>query len=70
LLYTDGLTDVHNAKKEYLDEDILQSFCQHNCHLSATKFNQALNGFVNEFKGDIPYPDDITVFTCKIYPEK
>jgi phosphoserine phosphatase RsbU/P len=70
LLYTDGLTDVHNAKKEYLDEDILQSFCQHNCHLSATKFNQVLNGFVNEFKGDIPYPDDITVFTCKIYPEK
>jgi phosphoserine phosphatase RsbU/P len=70
VLYTDGLTDVLNAKNEYLDEEILTKFCIKNYHLSADKFNTALNEFVTKFKGDLPYPDDITVFTCKIYPTK
>jgi phosphoserine phosphatase RsbU/P len=70
VLYTDGLTDVMNAKGDYLDEEVLNKFCLNNYHLSADKFNKALNEFVAEFKGDLPYSDDITVFTCKIYPTK
>ena len=67
LTYTDGLTDLINEKNEFFSTTLLENFLrQHDCS-SAAKFNQDLIKHIDIFKGNNPYPDDISVLTCKIF---
>ncbi len=65
--YTDGLTDVRNAAGEDFSEDMVLEFLQKNAHLPAKDINTLLLQEVEAFKGDEPYPDDITVLSCRIF---
>lgn len=64
--FTDGVTDLVNAKNEYLTENKLIAFSKEHFRLSAESFNEALYRFVLDFKGEKSFPDDFTVLTCKI----
>lgn len=65
--FTDGLTDVQNDAGAFFDEDMLKEFTLKNEHDSATIFNQKLMDAIELFKGDLSYPDDIAVLTCKVF---
>jgi sigma-B regulation protein RsbU (phosphoserine phosphatase) len=65
--YTDGLTDVRNEKGEDLSDEILLEFLKEHAHLPAKVINEKLLHFVDQFKGDEPYPDDITVLSCRVF---
>ena len=64
--FTDGITDLTNAQGAYLSEEKLINFSKTHFHLSANHFNDKLYQYVLDFKGTQPFPDDITVLTCKI----
>lgn len=65
--YTDGITDLQNKNDEYFDVPILKEFAIRNAHFSAKDFNDELLDFMDEFRDDKPYPDDLSVLTCKIF---
>ena len=67
--FTDGVTDLTNKKGQYLSEKKLIDFSNKHFHLPSKEFNDALFQYVNEFKGNLPFPDDFTVLTCKVKPE-
>ena len=65
--YTDGITDLQNNKDEYFELEILEEFALKNSHFSAKEFNLELMSFMNSFRGSQPFPDDLSVLTCKIF---
>lgn len=70
LLYTDGLTDLRNEKGAYFDDDMLAEFALKNYHLNVPDFNTALMNEINEFKGNLDFPDDISVLSGRIFVDK
>lgn len=66
MMYTDGLTDLRNARGEYFDEDCLQAFVGEHHGRSAEDFNKYLLEEMESFKGKQAYPDDIAVVSFKI----
>ncbi len=68
LSYTDGLSDIQNEFGDYYDDGTLIDFVLNNYNLKPLDFNQALIERINQFKGSLSYPDDITVLTCKLFP--
>ncbi len=64
--FTDGVTDLTNNEGQYLTEDKLIHFTNINFLLSSKEFNDSLFQYVQEFKGNLPFPDDFTVLTCKV----
>lgn len=67
LTYTDGLTDLRNNDNEFFETELLEKFLiNHSCD-SAIDLNKDLIKHIDKFKGDQPYPDDISVLTCKIF---
>lgn len=67
VLYTDGLTDIQNDEGTYFDENELFPFVKDHCSLSAEAFNDKLQEKIEVFKGNKPFPDDVSVLTCKIH---
>jgi sigma-B regulation protein RsbU (phosphoserine phosphatase) len=67
VMYTDGLTDLRNEDEVFFDENQLHPFVKENYLLSADAFNQKLQEKIDSFKGDRPYPDDVSVLTCRIH---
>lgn len=67
LSFTDGLTDLKNAKGDYLNEEMLYDFVKDHYQKSASEFNQLLMDKLEKFKADKTYPDDFTVLSCKIF---
>lgn len=65
--YTDGLTDVRNDAGEDFSEDKLITFLQKHVQLGAKELNTQLLEHVEMFRGHQPFPDDITVLTCKVF---
>lgn len=65
--YTDGLTDVCNTAGEDFNDDMLLDFLQANLHLPVKEINEKLLIQVEKFKGEQPYPDDITVLSCRLF---
>lgn len=65
--YTDGLTDVRNAEGEDFGEEKLMSFLLANPGLSAKEMNTRLLKHIEEYRERTPFPDDITVLTCKVF---
>ena len=67
LIFTDGITDIRNAKGEDFNEDLVIKFTEENKNLSARPFNEKLMKHIDTFKGDEEYPDDITVLTAQFF---
>jgi sigma-B regulation protein RsbU (phosphoserine phosphatase) len=66
-MYTDGLTDVRNEAGDDFGEDKLTTFLQQNATLNAKDMNTQLLAHVEKFCERAPFPDDITVLTCKVF---
>ena len=68
LVYTDGVTDFENEKKEYYGVERLQDFILKHHTLDAEKFNKKLMEEVKAFKGvGGIFLDDITLLTCRFF---
>lgn len=65
--YTDGLTDICNKAGEEFGEHRLVEFLQLNAHLPAKELNTKLLNHIETYRERQPYPDDITVLTCKVF---
>jgi sigma-B regulation protein RsbU (phosphoserine phosphatase) len=65
--FTDGLTDVQNTVGEPFGEDNLVRFMQANAGLSAEDLNKQLLHHIEIYRESEPFPDDITVLTCKFF---
>ncbi len=65
--YTDGLTDVRNKNHDEFGENHLITFLKGHAHLSAKELNTQLLAHIERFREREPYPDDITVLTCKVF---
>jgi phosphoserine phosphatase RsbU/P len=65
--YTDGLTDVRNSKGEDFGEQQLTQYLLEHCQDSARELNELLLQHIERFREREPYPDDITVLTCKVF---
>lgn len=63
--YTDGLTDIRDDEGNYFSEEYLLPFLQQHVTLDAKDLNTRLWEYVRNFKQKQPFPDDITVLTCK-----
>jgi len=63
---TDGLTDIVNELDQYFDDTHLLAILEGaDTATSAEALNETLMKEVDQFRGSIPYPDDIAVLTCK-----
>lgn len=65
--YTDGITDLQNDQDEYFELEILEEFAIENASDSAKEFNFHLMEYMEDFRGNNPFPDDLSVLTCKIF---
>jgi sigma-B regulation protein RsbU (phosphoserine phosphatase) len=65
LTFTDGLTDLRNAKGEFFEEEYIEETISSYSGHSAKEFNQLLLAQMEQFKGEMAYPDDIAVLTCR-----
>jgi sigma-B regulation protein RsbU (phosphoserine phosphatase) len=65
LAFTDGLTDICNAKGELFEETHIERVIEGDQGHSAKEFNEILSARMEAFKGDKEYPDDIAVLTCR-----
>ena len=67
LTYTDGMTDLQNDIGDYFEEPLLEQFVLSSKRDSAKEFNIHLMDFMNNFRESQPFPDDLSVLTCKIF---
>ena len=62
--FTDGLTETHNEDDEYFGEERLEKLINDSHDLSYLHNNILQE--VDAFRGGIPFPDDITVLSCRV----
>ena len=63
--YTDGLTDTVNSKDEALSIDEIENILIKNKNSNCEFINKAMLFYLEEFKGEMPFTDDIAMLTCK-----
>ena len=69
-LYTDGVPEATNAENKLYGEDRLLSFMSQNASMEATKLLPALKANIDEFVGEAPQFDDITMLMFDYKPKK
>jgi len=67
LSFTDGLAELQDSEGQYFDDDMIESFVLKKKGDTPDDFNAKLQGEIDDFRGDVPYNDDIAILTCKIY---
>ena len=65
VLYTDGVTDATNAKRELFGRPRLRQVLGAHRHLPADELASAVDAAVAEFVGDAPQADDFTLLVAK-----
>ncbi|HET6580407.1 MAG TPA: PP2C family protein-serine/threonine phosphatase, partial [Methanoregula sp.] len=65
VMYTDGVTESINAKEELFGEERLSAIIRKNARLSAHEILDLILSGVQEFAGDMPQFDDITLMVIK-----
>jgi anti-anti-sigma factor len=65
LIYTDGVTEAMNDRREQYGESRLLSIIRKSGHLPPQDFIAALERDIRKFTGDYPQNDDITVVAVK-----
>jgi sigma-B regulation protein RsbU (phosphoserine phosphatase) len=58
---------VRNSDGEEFGEDKLLDFLKQHSTESAKELNTKLLNHIEDFRGREPWPDDITVLTCKVF---
>ena len=69
-LYTDGVPEATNAENKLYGEDRLLTFMNQNANMKATAFLPALKANIDEFVGEAPQFDDITMLMFDYKPNK
>lgn len=64
--YTDGLTDIVNTTGQFFDEDRLIDFLLSHSEENMPSLTEKLLDRVTLFRGNEPFPDDITVLACRL----
>jgi sigma-B regulation protein RsbU (phosphoserine phosphatase) len=64
--YTDGLTEAQNSLEEEYGDERLMYFIMKNMHETENNLNQLIKDNVDEYRGDTPYHDDVTMLSCWI----
>jgi serine phosphatase RsbU (regulator of sigma subunit)/anti-sigma regulatory factor (Ser/Thr protein kinase) len=65
-IYTDGITEAMNERRELFGENRLVEFIKKYHHLPAQDFKQALNDEISTFTKGYPQSDDITFVVIKL----
>lgn len=63
--YTDGLTDIINNNEDNISVDELTNIIINNKQASCNMINKAILYYADEFKGEMPFVDDIAMLTCR-----
>lgn len=63
--YTDGIVDIENKEKKEFSLERMIEVLKFNKHLSMTELNELYIKKVEEFRGEMPYVDDITLLSCR-----
>jgi len=69
-LYTDGVTEATNTENKLYGEDRLLQFMNENLVMNATRLLPALKQNIDEFVGEAPQFDDITMLAFEYQPKK
>ena len=69
-LYTDGVPEATNPENKLYGEDRLLTFMNRNASMEATKLLPALKANIDEFVGEAPQFDDITMLMFDYKPKK
>jgi sigma-B regulation protein RsbU (phosphoserine phosphatase) len=69
-LYTDGVTEATNAEKKLYGEERLLTFLNQNASVEASGLLPALKANIDEFVGEAPQFDDITMLMFDYKPKK
>ena len=69
-LYTDGVTEATNADSKLYGEERLLSFASRSAFVKANEFLPALKADIDEFVGDAPQFDDITMLMLDYKPKQ
>ena len=69
-LYTDGVPEATNAESKLYGEDRLLAFMNQNSLAVATEFLPALKANIDEFVGEAPQFDDITMLMFDYKPKR
>ncbi len=69
-LYTDGVPEATNTENKLYGEDRLLSFMNKNALMEATKLLPSLKANIDEFVGEAPQFDDITMLLFDYKPKK
>lgn len=65
LLFTDGISEAFNKRKEQFEEERLIKVVQENFHLDAKGISQRILDSVIAFQKDVPQSDDLTLVVVK-----
>lgn len=63
--YTDGLTDIMNDTEDNVSVTDIENIITKNKLASCSMINKAVMYYAEEFKGEMPFVDDIALMTCK-----
>lgn len=63
--YTDGLTDIMNDTEDNVSIADIENIMLKNTLASCNMINKAIMYYAEEFKGEMPFVDDIALMTCK-----
>jgi sigma-B regulation protein RsbU (phosphoserine phosphatase) len=69
-LYTDGVPEATNTENKLYGEDRLLAFMNQNAEMEATEFLPALKANIDEFVGEAPQFDDITMLMFDYKPKQ
>ena len=69
-LYTDGVPEATNTENKLYGEERLLAFMNQNCAADATALLPALKANIDEFVGEAPQFDDITMLVLDYKPKK
>ena len=69
-LYTDGVPEATNTENKLYGEDRLLTFMNQNASVEATELLPALKANIDEFVGEAPQFDDITMLMFDYKPKK
>ena len=64
--YTDGLTETFNVEEEVFGFDRLLEIIEGDCPKDLSEFHTQILNQLNEYKGEKPFYDDITMLSCRI----
>ncbi len=66
VFYTDGVTEAKNEEEEEFGTKRLKQVINNSCHLSAPEIQSKIHQAVENFTGNLPQADDLTMIVIKV----